>query len=529
MSWYSGSYADNLKYIPADYSREVPPYTYGAVQGIGQYDNVGKATMDAACPDGTRNAWEVTVPNGVYTVTTAHTAARPLLGDPGCTFENIRSDTGNQPFTSVYSVGVHDGRFTMSSAGGSCDAMNWIKLDLVSSKLYPTPWLPAPQKAWWQMELDDPTADVGLVQVRVPHERWWTTSNRHYPGKFHTAPGGVGYPDCRQSWLFMPAKCYRMFMAGQKKFHHPDLVSYPNFPGFSQPFLEWYFDIHDTDKNGELVYEEFRAAQSQQAINGTYAMWERIKTRSAGYRDTNAHHLWRRLDVMHEDFGNESVAYSPNDQKISKDEWVHGILSKSQNQYCDLFDRTSNTHGGIGHNGRDGGCVRKMDGPIPQHWGVFPDDGNHGFMVSVSDTPCTDKDGCPTGANVSLCEYRNHYTARSYEPALVNCKGAKGKYVQITLPGDDGKRLLPTLHVKPYRATIPIPKTKPPTSRAQAVNSTNPFMQMSCYGVKPRPLPDPNSADLLAAAKLHPKTIVTNNPEDPIFWSTCYSRVVYTE
>jgi hypothetical protein len=380
------------------------------------------------------------------------------------------------------------------------------------------------------MELDEPTADVGLVQVRLPHQKWWSTSSRHYPG-FHMSKQEEYVPDCRQSWLYTPAKCHRMFMYAKKKMYHPDLVSYPNFPGFTEPFLEWYFDIHDTDKNGELHYEEFRAAQSQQAIDGTYAMWERpwghnVK-HGSGYTDANARHIWLKLDVMHKDYGNESVDVTPRgDSRITKDEWVHGMLAQPQKTFCNLFDRTGKTHGNNLHNGEDAGCERQMDGPIAQHWGNFPDDGNHGFMVSVSDAPCTDKDGCPTGTNVSLCEYRNHHTDTL--PASVNCKGAKGKYIQITLPGD-GKRLLPTLYVTPHRATIPIPKTTPPTSRAEAINSTNPYMQMACYGVQPRAPPDADAVDLLAAAKLHPKTIVNDNPEDPIFWSTCYDRVIIKE
>lgn len=46
------------------------------------------------------------------------------------------------------------------------------------------------------MELDDPTADVGLAQVRVPHERWWTTSIVIQPtipgGKFKLVFGNLG-------------------------------------------------------------------------------------------------------------------------------------------------------------------------------------------------------------------------------------------------------------------------------------------------------------------------------------------------
>ena len=38
-------------------------------------------------------------------------------------------------------------------------------------------------------------------------------------------------------------------------------------------------------------------------------------------------------------------------------------------------------------------------------------------------------------------------------------------------------------------------------------------------------LPAPDAPDLLSATKKFPKTVVDDNPEDPIFWSTCYDRV----
>jgi hypothetical protein len=51
------------------------------------------------------------------------------------------------------------------------------------------------------------------------------------------------FPDCRKWWLYAPAKCYRMMMRGDKEGIHPDMASYPNFPGFTKPFLEWYVDV----------------------------------------------------------------------------------------------------------------------------------------------------------------------------------------------------------------------------------------------------------------------------------------------
>ena len=284
-------------------------------------------------------------------------------------------------------------------------------------------------------------------------------------------------------------------MNGRKRGVHPDAVSYPNFPGFAEPFLNWYFDLHDTDGNGELQYEEFRAAQAEQSQTGTYAMW-------SGFHSDNAGHLWHKLDVIHRDHDNEEVSnLERHDGTLTKDEWVHGMLSQPLNTFCDLFESTESTHGG---NYNLGWCSRMMSGTIPEHFGHFNDDGEHGFVVSVSDTPCTDQDGCPNRADDStLCEHRNHHTDYR-SPAAVDCKGAKGKYVQISLPGD-GKRILPTLFVTAHRASIP---PLPSTHAANRTAATNPKLQTVCYGVRPNPPPAADAPDLLSAAKIHPKTIV---------------------
>lgn len=38
------------------------------------------------------------------------------------------------------------------------------------------------------------------------------------------------------------------------------LLRYPNFPGFSTPFLEWLFDTHDLNNDGSLTQAEFTSA-----------------------------------------------------------------------------------------------------------------------------------------------------------------------------------------------------------------------------------------------------------------------------
>lgn len=38
------------------------------------------------------------------------------------------------------------------------------------------------------------------------------------------------------------------------------MLRYPNFPGFSTPFLEWLFDTHDLNNDGSLTQAEFTSA-----------------------------------------------------------------------------------------------------------------------------------------------------------------------------------------------------------------------------------------------------------------------------
>ena len=490
-----------------------PSFVHGAAKDVGNYYQESTGADHARCPDGRLNAWEATVPNGVYTVTAGLHSLYSQSSLHGCTFENVKADgqTGN---TYVFSVEVADGKFTLSSGPPSkCQAVSWLKLDMISSKVFPKPWLPAPPKAWWQLELDDATADVGMVEVRLPHEGFSTANT--YP---HAAEYGVA--DCRQWWLYAPAKCYRMFTYSRMNGIHPEMVSYPNFPGFTEPFLTWYFDQHDTNADGELVYQEFRAAQSQQFLTGNYSMWRRPAPHNTkgtvGYHDDNAAHLWVKLNVIHQAGGSSTGV-------ITKDEWVHGMLSQPRTLFCDLFESTRSTHGG---NHGTGWCARDISGPrLPEQLGHFNDDGAHGFVVSVSDTACTDQDGCPAvepggSSNTTLCEFRTHRSSGG--AAKVNCNGAKGKYLQIALPGDS-QRLVPTLFVTAHRASVAL---LPGTNASTATASTNPKLQTVCYGVKPRAPPAADAPDLLAAAKIHPKTIVDNNPEDPIWWSTCYDRVV---
>ena len=283
------------------------------------------------CPDGRRNAWELAVPNGVYSVTVN------LLGN-GCTFENVRAkDQGiygsSSLDTYVYSVEVSDGRFTMSAVPSRCKAVNWMKIDLLSTKVYPKPWLPSPSKEWLQIELPD-SVDVGLVEIRVIHEGYTLATS--YPHAYE-----YSFPDCRQWWLYAPAKCFRMFMSARKYGVHPDLITYPHFPGFTKPFLEWLYDEHDKNGDGVMTYEEFRSSASDIHKTGTYSMWGRPGKHNykgtQNYHDDNAKHLWSKLDTVGLDHG--------RDGKLTRDEFTNGVLSMPLHRFCDLFENTGHTHG----------------------------------------------------------------------------------------------------------------------------------------------------------------------------------------
>ena len=489
MAWYGANWHDLDGVV-------VPPFVHGSARSIGTY----KGAM-SRCPDGRVNAWEATVPNGVYMVTASFADTYSNNHElAGCTFENVRGLGGGPAQTDAFSVEVADGKFTLSGGIPSrCAAISWIKLDLVSSLLYPKPWLPSPPKEWWQMKLDDTDKPrIGLVQIILPHQAFRTADS--YPHDFDKDS-----PDCRKWWMFAPAKCYRMVTKEFKRGVHPELAAYPDFPGFTQPFLEWLFDRHDTDGDGLLTMDEFNKAQSNETLHGPYALWPRPAGHNTkgtrGFHDDAVAHFWRKVDVLD---GDRTNGITRGDGTVTRGEWVHGGLGMPQNRYCDLFEVTGFTHGANLHDGARAGCSRKKAGTVPTQWGYFNNDGAHGFDVTLSDTPCTDTDGCPgpgdAGANVTRCELRLDY--QDNEPARINCKGATGKYLQISLPGD-GNRLIPQIKVNVYRASHPAP-----SNSANYTASTNPKLPTVCYGVKRRALPAADSPDLLSDAKIHPKIVV---------------------
>ena len=600
MYWYGHGW-NNLWFM------EWPVFDTGNSRNPGRYHD--GINSHETCPDGRRNAWEITVPNGVYSVT----VGSAFSGAGTCYFENhAHSPGGDMRNTVVFSVEVSDGAFTLEDTpSGGCGRVGWIKLDLVSETLFPAAWLPSPPQEWYQLELDEPTSDVGLVRIIMPHEGYQTAAS--YPDSYT-----MDQPDCRQGWLYAPAKCFRYAQTGYKFGTHPDLASYPDFPGFAPQFLGWLFDLHDTqcengygkrnvascagtanvltaadcaaaavqlglddttpnvvdlgsvspigclweesntaderllfntngqefdqstgpdqvtnhlhlgsiclcDNNstGVLTYGEFVTAQTAEVRIGPYAFWERgtkftgahdIKNTNAYHQDNMAH-LWQRTNVLHR---------NSDASGLTRDEFINGMLSRPRNMFCDLFEATRKTHGG---NLNHGACRRNYHGTnsgvksaVPTIAGPFSDDGNHGFKVMVSDVQCTDDAGCPSpddpSTNTTLCAFK---LVSSGGVEDVDCGGATGRFVQIVLPGA-GTRLFTPESVTVHRSSMELEGT--------TADSTDSALPMVCYGLVARPVPAPDDPDLLAGTKLHPKQIVSDNPEDPIFWSTCYDRIV---
>lgn len=114
---------------------------------------------------------------------------------------------------------------------------------------------------------------------------------------------------------------------------------------------------------------------------------------------------------------------------------------------------------------------------------------DEGAVVGVSDKPCSGR-SCG-GGTVCGRITKNRIGRNEY---YVDCKGVVGKYVYVQLPGSG--RIFPLdVQVNRYR-----PDSVTPGARA-------------CYGVEAREM-----------TSTTPEYIVTSDPEDPIFYSTCYVR-----
>ena len=84
IAWY----ASNWREYGAG-SIHIPPYAYGSAREITSHFSEEFGSSFERCPDGRRNAWEVTVPNGVYMVTASFDNSAHFRST--CTFENVRA------------------------------------------------------------------------------------------------------------------------------------------------------------------------------------------------------------------------------------------------------------------------------------------------------------------------------------------------------------------------------------------------------------------------------------------------------
>jgi len=143
-------------------------------------------------------------------------------------------------------------------------------------------------------------------------------------------------------------------------------------------------------------------------------------------------------------------------------------------------------------------CIQNTDGipSVPMESFEGPDEG---VIVGVSDVPCTGSTCSGTiCGKLRFAQYGSRgYPFRYNSNLQVDCKGAVGKYVWVQLPGD--KRILNVPNITVTYRTPPVAKQGP--------------AKMACFMVQPR-----------TRTPVTPEYITTNDPEDPVYYSTCYRR-----
>ena len=497
------------------------PFALGDVQNPERYYDRVRRVSHAQCPDGSPNTFDVAVANGIYMVTAGFDFSNGQPTFHGCMLENVRPmrwgshqtksrqntvGKGEMQWTLTMAIEVRDGTFTLSAEHNNCPSVNWVKLDLLSEANYPPVWLPAPKQAWWQMKLDAPAAGVGLVKIQLPHQPGHSMLS-------HPRPSEGEAPDCRRWWLFRGNSCPRLVKLGKYRGAHPDLAQYPNHPGYPSGFLSWLWDDVDVSpKDGVLTWPEWLTGMKALDTKG----WV-IKGDDRKYTD-----LFQRI-VQHAaqaktlslPDGATAPSYSTHDATIAKDDWMAGFFAQPQGDWCDPLNK---------HLG--GNCERVPNSAymVPDEWGTFADDGNSGVVVALSDTPCTDGSACDTSGE-TVCAFlrtTGNNQAEEYDtgsPLLIDCAGATGKYLRLRLPGADGTRLLAVESVNVHKANIA-------DAAAPAPAQTEPRKPMVCYGVQMKDAPAADDPNILADTKQHAFKVVVDNPEDPVFFSTCYTRSI---
>jgi hypothetical protein len=97
-------------------------------------------------------------------------------------------------------------------------------------------------------------------------------------------------------------------------------------------------------------------------------------------------------------------------------------------------------------------------------------------------------------------------------PHEIDCKGAKGKFLRVRLPGRT--RAISLDYVDAYR-------TRPKHAKVKT-EATDPKRDLSCYSIESHEPPAPLSADFLEEIKVLNYQI-SLDPTDPIFYSTCFT------
>jgi hypothetical protein len=140
------------------------------------------------------------------------------------------------------------------------------------------------------------------------------------------------------------------------------------------------------------------------------------------------------------------------------------------------------------------GCRQDFVRPLDD-FGDFGSGGGNGvftgFTVKVSDTPCSGR-SCPG----IVCQSNSSSTTKWDEDNYIDCKGKSGRYLNVLFPGDNRV-------YAPYDITVNSLRPK----------LTDPNNTLVCYGVEAR-----------QADEVSPEYIISLDPEDPIFYSTCYVR-----
>ena len=123
---------------------------------------------------------------------------------------------------------------------------------------------------------------------------------------------------------------------------------------------------------------------------------------------------------------------------------------------------------------------------------------NDGFKVVLADAPCVDQGSCPPETHVCKHVVEPHFCKwgpqNTHCPIQIDCGGKIAKYVRIILPGNN-RILVPNFNIQVYRAE---PKIIDPN-------------KMIGYAV-----------EQAEPTKTRPPYVLSNDPEDPIFYSTCY-------